>query len=475
MRDADDRWRHLEVVATNLVGNPAVNGIVLNARDITERVEAAAALEARAYHDQLTGLPNRAKLLDRLERALVTASARRRLVGVLFVDLDHFKVVNDSLGHAAGDELLREIADRIHEVVRPSDTVARLGGDEFVIVLDDMSRRGDAMVAARRIRRSLTRPISIADQQTVTTASIGIVVSDGSHTPDELLRDADTALYQAKEQGRDRADLFDERLRERAVRRMSVEQHLRRSIDERAVAVRYQPVVRLRDGAVIGGEALARLVGDDGSLEEPESFIDVAEESGLIIDLGQHVLVETCRNLAVWSRAHRLSVSVNVSARQLADSRLASAVATQLTEAAIDPATLCLELTETALIGANPVVERNLAHLSNLGVRLGLDDFGTGYSSLVHLKRFPIDFVKVDRTFVDGLGHDDNDTAIVRATIALAHSLGLTVVAEGVERDDQLQELERLGCDLAQGFLFARPVPESEFADYLDLRWSTDP
>jgi diguanylate cyclase (GGDEF)-like protein/PAS domain S-box-containing protein len=461
VRHADGSWRHFEVVATNLVDNPAVNGLVLNARDVSDRVEAAEILATRAYHDELTGLPNRALLLERLREALRQAQDRRRLVGVLFLDLDRFKIVNDSLGHIAGDELLREVARRITEIIRPGDTVARLGGDEFVVIINGMVRRGDAVLAARRLRRAIAKPIKLGSDSTVVTTSLGIAVAEGHETPEDLLRDSDTALYRAKEQGRDRADMFDDHLRDQAVRRHTVEQQLRRALDERLVEVLYQPIVDLRTDAITGAEALVRLREADGSLMPPSEFIDIAEDTGLITRLGAQVLALASRRAASWVTRYagrELHVAVNVSARQMADASFAQQVQAELASTGLPAERLSLELTESALIDGNPTTERTLNQLTALGVQIGLDDFGTGFSSLAYLKRFPIDFVKIDRTFTDGLGTDDNDTAIVRATIALAHSLGLRVVAEGVETTTQRDLLRELGCDFGQGYLFAKPL-----------------
>jgi diguanylate cyclase (GGDEF)-like protein/PAS domain S-box-containing protein len=461
VRHADGTWRHFEVVATNLVDNPAVNGLVLNARDVSDRVEAAEILATRAYHDELTGLPNRALLLERLRDALRQAQERRRLVGVLFLDLDRFKIVNDSLGHIAGDELLREVARRIEEIIRPGDTVARLGGDEFVVIINGMVRRGDAVLAARRLRRAIAKPIKLGSDSTVVTTSLGIAVAEGHEAPEDLLRDSDTALYRAKEQGRDRADMFDDNLRDQAVRRHTVEQQLRRALDERLVEVQYQPIVDLRTGAITGAEALVRLREPDGSLMPPVEFIDIAEDTGLITRLGAQVLALATRRAASWVTRYpgrHLHVAVNVSARQMADASFAQQVSAELASTGLPAELLSLELTESALIDGNPTTARTLNQLTAMGVQLGLDDFGTGFSSLAYLKRFPIDFVKIDRTFTDGLGTDDNDTAIVRATIALAHSLGLRVVAEGVETTAQQDLLRELGCEYGQGYLYAKPL-----------------
>ncbi len=463
----DQSYRHLEVVITNLLDNPAVGGIVLNARDITDRVEAAAELKTRAYHDALTGLANRALLLQRLDDALSRAVATSRLVGVLFLDLDRFKVVNDSLGHAAGDELLVEVARRLDSIVRPGDTVARLGGDEFVVVVD-MEHDSESVLAADRLRRVISKPIRLGSEAMVVTTSIGIAVSDGSALAVDLLRDADTALYRAKETGRDRADVFDDQLRTRAVNRLNMEHTLRSALDPEAsgeVVVYYQPIIELASGEVVGAEALVRLVDAEGALRTPSEFVSMAEETGLIAQLGRTVLATAASQLKKWDLSGRgpLTVSVNVSPRQLTDSRFASSVAADLATCGLDPSRMTLELTESALIDANPVIEKVLGELTDLGVLIGLDDFGTGFSSLAYLKRFPINFVKIDQSFVDGLGLEDDDTAIVRATIALAHSLGLKVTAEGVETKTQLGYLRDLGCDRAQGNLLGQTVPAKLF------------
>ncbi len=464
---ADGRWRHLEIAMTNLIDNPAIGGVVLNARDVTDRVEAAQELETRAYHDSLTGLANRALLLKRIDEASKRAARHGRFVAVMFLDLDRFKVVNDSLGHAAGDELLIEVASRIQNVLRESDTVARLGGDEFVVVVD-MEHESEAELAADRFRLAIAEPIVLGAETMVVTTSIGIAVSGGEHQPADLLRDADTALYRAKESGRDRADRFDDQLRTQAVNRLDMERQLRAALDPEgpgAVVVHYQPIIEISSGSVIGAEALVRLRDDNLALRRPSEFVTVAEETGLITQLGRTVLSEAAQQLVRWDSMGKapLSISVNVSPRQLADSGFARLVADDLEACGLSPTRMTLELTETALIDANPVTEQVLRELTEMGIRIGLDDFGTGFSSLAYLKRFPIDFVKIDRSFVDGLGTEDDDTAIVRAIIALAHSLGLQVTAEGVETETQLTHLQELGCDRAQGNLLGETVEVAAF------------
>ena len=474
---ADGGWRHMEVVTTNLLNNPAVSGIVINARDITERVEVAAQLEEKAFHDELTGLPNRSLLLERLADALHRASRHDRMVGVLFLDLDRFKVVNDSLGHSVGDELLSETARRLEQTIRPDDSVARLGGDEFVVVIGNMIRTTDALVAAERVRSAVAQPVTLGNESTVVTTSVGIAIAFGDESPAELLQDADTAMYRAKEGGRDRAEMFDDHLRAQAVRRHSVEQTLRSALENKRIEVHFQPVVRISDGSVVGAEALARIRTPEGELLQPVEFIDVAEDSGLIADLGSQVLTLAFQRVARWSKnANRpFSMAVNVSARQLADPAFPALVGEALKANNLEPEQVALEFTESALIAANPVTEQVLGQLTELGIRMGLDDFGTGFSSMTYLKRFPINFLKIDRTFVAGLDSNDDDTAIVTGTVALAHSLGLQVVAEGVETEPQLQQLQKLQCDLAQGFHFSEPVTDAEFDRFLNHSWTPRP
>ena len=466
----DGSWLHMEIVATNLLENPAVAGVVVNARDVTERVEVATQLEERAFHDELTGLPNRALLLERLRDALHRSSRHDHMVGVLFLDLDNFKVVNDSLGHGAGDDLLREVSRRLEKTVRPGDTVARLGGDEFVIVISGMVRTTDALVAAERIRRSLSTPVELGSESTVVTTSIGIALAHGQETPADLLRDADTALYRAKERGRDQAAIFDDHLRDQAVRRHSVEQELRQALEENRIEVYFQPVIRISDGAVVGAEALARIRAESGDLLLPDQFIDVAEDTGLIADLGSKVLGIALNRLGKWNKTSKspLNMAVNVSARQLSDPAFPEVIRSALQTNDLDSSLVALEFTESALIAANPVTEKVLEELTAIGVQIGLDDFGTGFSSLAYLKRFPINFLKIDRSFMTGLGTNDDDTAIVNGTIALAHSLDLEVVAEGVETETQLSHLNKLKCNFAQGFHFSEPVSDAEFDRFVN-------
>jgi diguanylate cyclase (GGDEF)-like protein/PAS domain S-box-containing protein len=456
----DGTWRHLEVTATNRIEDPAVKGVVCNCQDITERVEAAARLSHLALHDSLTELPNRALLLDRLQQAIARAHRSGRPCAVLFLDLDHFKRVNDTLGHAAGDELLIEVANRLRQVTRANDSVARLGGDEFVVVSEELEDPSMAMELAERIRRAVSQPVHLSSRTLIVGCSVGIALSD-CHSPEALLQEADTALYRAKEGGRDRAEMYDLAMRRQAQRRLDTEELLREAITNEGLVVVYQPIVRLNDRSVVGTEALVRLRQPAGGLLTPDHFISVAEDSGLIMPLGAAVLDLACAQQALWSAGATTRppghVSVNLSGRQLSSPALVAQVAAVLEARQLAAGQLCLELTESTLIDASPATLRTIEDLKGMGISLAIDDFGTGWSSLAYLRRFPIDTLKIDRSFVAGLGTDDDDTEVVRAVIGLGHALGKRTVAEGVETEGQAELLQQLGCDDAQGYLFGRP------------------
>jgi len=442
----------------------AVANVVSSAVD-RNRVEEQ--VRHRAMHDPLTGLPNRALALDRLEGALARRRRDGRAVAVLLADLDQFKLVNDSMGHEAGDDLLVALAPRLHDAVRPSDTVARLGGDEFLVVCEQLDGAHEAIRVAERVAQAINQPIVLAAGEHFITASIGIAVADRADAdPASLLRDADAAMYRAKERGRGRYELFDDVLRRRVLTRLRTENELRRGIDRDELRVVYQPVVELEGGALTAVEALVRWQHPDRGLIEPVDFIPVAEESGLIGALGEWVLSAACRDGAAWQRRFQrdeaLLVCVNTSPRQLANGAFPARVAEIMHRHGLAPGSLALEITESVLMEEAVAPVTVLASLREYGLRLMLDDFGTGYSSLSYLRRFPLDVLKIDRSFVAGLGRDDEDSAIVAAIVQMARALGLTVVAEGVERPEQLERLRELHCDRAQGRLIAEPMPAAE-------------
>ena len=439
-----------------------------------ERTQAE--LQHQAFHDALTKLPNRALLLDRLEQAL--ARARRRPAGtaVLFMDLDRFKWVNDSLGHPAGDRLIIAAAERLRSAVRPGDTVARLGGDEFVVLCEELSAEDNALALAGRIVASLNEPFDIDGHQIRVTASVGIAYADSpDSTPQGIVRDADLAMYQAKERGRDRIELFDKDMRSRAVARLATEAALRQAIDGHELRVHYQPVVNPTDGSVVGVEALVRWLDEQRGLAYPKEFIGLAEETGLIVPLGALVLDEACHQVARWNHEHRarqpLSVSVNLSARQLDSPGLADRVAAVLASSGLAPELLWIEITESVLMDETGPSLAALNALKSVGVTLVVDDFGTGYSSLLYVRRLPVDVLKIDQSFVAGLGYRQADDAIVASVIHLAHALNLVAVAEGVETAEQATRLTELGCEFAQGFFWSEPAAPEAMALWLRERW----
>jgi diguanylate cyclase (GGDEF)-like protein/PAS domain S-box-containing protein len=440
--------------------------------DAIERSGVEEEIRHQAVHDPLTRLPNRILFLDRLAHALAQSSRRRTQVAVLFLDVDHFKLINDSLGHAAGDELLTAVAPRLKDTLRPGDTVARFGGDEFGVLIEDLADERDAITVAENISAAFTKPFVLNGVEHFVTASIGIALApDGSERPQALIRDADAAMYRAKERGRGRYELFDQEMRARALERLKLENELRKALGSEELRVLYQPVVSLKTGAIIAVEALLRWQHPGRGLMAPEEFILVAEESGLIEPIGRWVLEEACRQTSTWQRANPdappVGISVNLSARQLGQRDLPEVVSRCLRDSGLHPASLSLEITETALVEDSASTTEILESLRTMGVHIVIDDFGTGYSSLGYLKRFPLDSLKVDRSFVEGLGAQQESTAIVNAIVAMAGALSIDVVAEGVETQVQLSELKRLGCAFAQGYYFAAPLPAAEIGGLL--------
>jgi diguanylate cyclase (GGDEF)-like protein/PAS domain S-box-containing protein len=443
--------------------------------DMTERKRAENQLQHDALHDALTGLPNRVLFLDRLEHAI-----RRRVrqdapetIAVLFLDLDRFKLVNDSLGHLAGDRLLVDVARRLETALRPGDTVARLGGDEFTILLEDLDDRAESTAVADRVLALLTEPFRLEDRELYLSASIGIALPAPGTTAEEVVRDADAAMYQAKAEGKGRHAVFDTALHDQAVARLDLETRLRRGLGEGApsgVEVVYQPIVDTSSLRVVGFEALARWRDESGEVLAPELFIPVAEETGLIAELGRQVLLESCRQLAEWRAegVDALAMSVNIARRQLLEPGFCDEVEEALATHQLAPELLRLEITETEAAADPEAVRDALEQLRRtLGIGVHLDDFGTGASSLTFLRGFPGDALKIDRSFVLAMGTDEGAFQIVKAIVGLAHNLQMTVIAEGVEREDAFRTLCELGCERAQGFLFARPLPAADARELL--------
>ncbi|MDQ4126851.1 MAG: EAL domain-containing protein, partial [Actinomycetota bacterium] len=483
MRHADGSWRVIEATANNLLDDPSVNGIVINSRDVTERKAFEEQLSHRAFHDPLTDLPNRALFTDRLGHALARADRHPESVAVLFVDLDNFKVINDSLGHKAGDELLVATTERLRHCLRPGDTVARLSGDEFTVLLEDMADRKEAIRLAERIAERMGEPFVLRGREAFTTTSIGIAFATSSaDRPDDLLRKADIAMYRAKSRGKAGYMVFDPGMDEEVHRRLRMESDLRRAIEREEFVLHYQIKVELgtnpqrhiravgnpasvaSEGGprVLDVEALARWQHPDRGLLMPAEFIPLAEETGLIIPMGRQILEMACRQVREWQQqsADRAlhKVCVNLSGRQFQDPRLADEIREVLRDSQMDPGTLVLEITETVLMEDIKAAIVTLRQLKDLGVKLTIDDFGMGYSSLSYLKSFPVDFLKIDRSFVETLESDPANQTIVAATIDLAHALGMRVVAEGVETAGQLERLKAMGCDMAQGYYFSKPL-----------------
>ncbi|MFN2537573.1 MAG: EAL domain-containing protein [Mycobacteriales bacterium] len=464
----DGTWRWLQCRASvaEAAGGQAMR-VVGTVQDVTEQKAAEDALAHQALHDALTGLRNRALLLDRLDRAL--ADPRRTAVAVVYMDLDRFKWVNDSLSHAAGDELLLAVARRLTRVIRPDDTLARFGGDEFVLMCERLQTEQQVLDVVSRICQQLEVPFMLDGREVVVTASMGLAVARAREATDSeaLLRDADTAMYRAKDNGRARCEIFDEGMRLRATERLELQNELRRALQNHEFVPWYQPVVDLRSGRVVGCEALARWQHPTRGLLTPDLFIGHAEETSAIIGLGESILVDACRQVAHWNRSRpvgeALSLAVNVSARQLGSSDLIETVRAALADAGLAASQLCLEVTESVVMDDVRISGDVLGGLREIGVRTAVDDFGTGYSSLAYLLSLPVDVLKIDRSFVNSLDVADGPAvAIVRAITALADALGLGVLAEGVETTQQLGLLEVLGVQHGQGFLWGRPVPAGE-------------
>jgi diguanylate cyclase (GGDEF)-like protein/PAS domain S-box-containing protein len=441
--------------------------------DVTERMDHEATLLSLATHDSLTGLANRAATLDEITRALSAGNRLGRSTAVLQMGLDNFKKVNDSLGHGAGDQLLQAAAGRIQNAVRAGDLAARLGGDDFVIVMRDLDDSAEAIQTAWRLVEAFRPPFFTSGTESHSTASIGVALATPMQPvqPDDLMRQADTAMYAAKAQGRDRVVVFNEDLQTVVSNRLAIENALRHALDFGQLAVWYQPEVDLTTGAVVAVEALLRWHHPDGSVWTADRFIDVAEDTGLILDIGAWVLRQACNQGAAWASARPdrpITVRVNASVLQLADDGLIEAIDAALTVSSLNPNSLCIEITETALLRETATASANLARIHDRGIGIALDDFGTGYASLTYLRRYHIDVLKIDRSFVTSITTDDTDREIVAAIIALAVILGKTVTAEGVEHAEQATVLRQLGCPSTQGWLYSKALPAEDVTPLLD-------
>jgi PAS domain S-box-containing protein len=467
-------------------GRPcAIHGVGFDITDLKNAEQALVQAQEKllhgAYHDSLTDLPNRALFVDRLERAIARAKRHKDYkFAVLFIDIDRFKIVNDSLGHQAGDELIIQVSDRIlHSlrledvVCRPvvtfnpdwntkDDTVARIGGDEFTVLLDDIRNPSDGVRVAERIQNSFKEPFLICGQDIFTSVSIGIAANSLHASATDLLRDADTAMYRAKARGRARCEVFDQEMHEQAIDRLRLETDLRRAVDREEFRVYYQPIVSLQTGRIAGFEALVRWQRPGVGIVTPQEFISVTEEMGLIVPLGEWILVKSCEQLHRWHLEYpqepMLRMSVNISGRQFAQSDFVACVKKALSESHVDPASIKLEITESVTMGDAERSIKVIREVKELGVRISIDDFGTGYSSLSYLRRFPIDTLKIDRSFVSKLESDPEKRAIVRTIVGLAQNLGMDVIAEGTETIEELRYLKSLNCEFGQGYYFSRPL-----------------
>ncbi len=462
-RHAEGRWIHLEGVGTNLLHEAGIGGIVLTSRDITQRKLAEQRIRHVAHHDSLTGLPNRSLLRDRLTQALSRARARDELVAVLFANLDRFKAINDSLGHRGGDELLRQVAERLRGCVRDTDTVARFGGDEFVAVLAGAANLPVA-VAVQKILQVCAEPYDVDGQPVVVGTSIGVAMHpEDGRDPDTLLRNADAAMSAAKSAGPGTFRFFTSDLNARAHESLQIEAGLRAAIQNGGFQLTYQPKVDLATHAIRGAEALVRWT-HRGLNVPPGVFIPIAEESGLIVQIGEQVLEKACRQCAEWRRqGFEFPVAVNLSPRQFRQQDLPATIARLLEQTGLPPRCLELEITESTFIEDPDAVAADIANLRRLGVLISIDDFGTGFASLNYIRRFAFDVLKIDRSFIEGIPREQGHAAIVEAVIMLSNALGIEVVAEGVETAEQVAVLSAYGCGLAQGYYFSPPVTAEEF------------
>jgi diguanylate cyclase (GGDEF)-like protein/PAS domain S-box-containing protein len=471
VKHADGSWRWIEAVGKNLIDDPAVAGLVVNYRDITSRKTLEDELRHQAFHDSLTGLANRALFADRLDHALSLTRRNRHPLAVLFIDLDDFKTINDSLGHGEGDAILLGVAGRLRSALRGGDTIARMGGDEFAVLVEDPPGAGAPIEVADRLLAALQAPFTQGGKELFVHASIGVaVLTSRSQTADELLRNADVSMYMAKSKGKNRIEVFEPAMHAAALARLALKGDLERALERDELFVLYQPIMDLSTLELVGVEALLRWRHPERGVVGPMEFIPVAEETGVIVQLGRWVLSEACRQARAWdlvAPGRRLTMNVNVSGRQVTEPGFVAEVAQVIADAGIDPARIVLEFTEGVLMRDTDATMVTLRALKALGVRLAIDDFGTGYSSLSYVRQFPIDVLKIDRSFVASMVDGPDEAALMHSILKLSETLHLETVAEGIEDPGQLAQLQGLGAELGQGFLFARPLESNKIAALL--------
>ena len=472
LQHADGTWRTVEIASSSAVTDSGVRGSVLNVRDVTEHKELEEQLRHQAFHDVLTGLANRARFSDRLEHELARARRHHKPVTVMFLDLDNFKAINDALGHAAGDEILVEVASRLRSCLRPEDTPARFGGDEFAVLVEQIDGAEEGTEVAARILDALRASCRVADHDIFIRASIGIASSDGEEVrSEELLRRADVAMYVAKERGKARYEIYEPEMQSMLIDRLTLAGDLQQAVERSELVVHYQPVITLSDQRVVGMEALVRWAHPTRGLLAPAEFITLAEETGLIVPIGAWVLHEACCAGRRWQETYPhdppLTMAVNMSVGQLRQPGFAKTVAEALRVCEFPPQSLVLEITESMLMRDADLALLRLKELKEIGVRLAIDDFGTGYSSLTYLQRFPVDVLKIDKTFVDDLGKRSGGVDLARTMVELGNALHMEVIAEGIELPEQLERLTELNCGMGQGYLFSKPLDREAIDAFL--------
>ena len=455
-----------------------IQEVLLVLEDATSRTKAEAELTLQTFQDRLTSLPNRTLFMERLQQSLLRMERKKNYAALLYVDLDRFKLVNDSLGHAVGDRLLVQVASRLRSCLRPEDTVARLGGDDFAVLFEDLAEVSGAITVADRIQSAIAEPFQVGGEELFTSCSMGLALTNrGLHSPGDLVRDAELAMYRAKARGDGGVEIFDPSMNQKAKDRFRLEAELRHALERGEFLLNYQPLISFRTGKIDGWEALIRWKHPERGMVSPLDFIPLAEETGLILPIGQWVLEESCRQASEWQQRFPSDplcmINVNLSMRQFQQKDLVEMVTKVLTEKRLRPRHLKLEITESVMMKDPEASIEAMQQFKSMNVNLVIDDFGTGYSSLSYLKRFPVDALKVDKSFVDRLGQDSEDTAIVEAIISLSKALGLRVTAEGIETREQYERLKAMGCDQGQGYYFSRPLMPAAMEDLLgkDPRW----